>query len=53
MARPKGSKMIDCPNPKCSGKVVLMPAAGEVGVCKTCSTKVKMTKALMKELGIK
>jgi hypothetical protein len=48
MARPKGSKVVPCPERKCEGKVVALP--GETGVCSICGKKVKFTKALMKEL---
>ncbi len=51
MARPTGSKVITCPNKKCDGKIVAM--VGETGVCKTCKTKVRFTKKLMRELGKK
>jgi len=52
MARPKGSKVVPCPNTKprkCKGKIVGMQ--GETGTCPHCGTKVRITKKLLKELG--
>lgn len=49
MARPPGSKVIPCTNPKCKGKVVALP--GDTVVCKTCGTKIRVTKKMLKELG--
>lgn len=46
MARPVGSKVIDC---KCGKKIVAR--IGEVGVCKACGARKKFTVRLMKILG--
>jgi hypothetical protein len=51
MARPKGTKVIPCPNRKCAGKIVAKP--GATGVCSSCGEKVKFTASLLKELGKK
>lgn len=48
MARPKGSKVIPCPERKCTGRIVALP--GEKGVCSTCGKEVRLTKKLLKEL---
>lgn len=45
MARPTGSKVIDC---ECGSKIVAL--VGTTGVCKNCGNKVRFTKKLMKEL---
>jgi len=53
MARPNGSKVIDCTGKngrkKCTGKIVAM--VGTMGVCVHCGEKVRFTKKLMRELG--
>ena len=46
MARPVGSKVIQCPN--CGEQVVAL--VGKVGICKYCHEKVRFTKKLMKQL---
>lgn len=47
MPRQSGSKVVPCP--KCASKVVALP--GETGKCKSCGTKVRVTKKLLSELG--
>ena len=49
MARPKGTKVINCTNPDCNGKIVVVP--GGTGTCSKCGAKVKLTQKLAKELG--
>jgi len=49
MPRQPGSKVVPCP--KCDTKVVAMP--GETGTCKSCGTKVRITKKLLADLGKK
>ena len=49
MPRRSGTKVIACPNDKCSGKIVALPS--ESGTCKQCGTKVRVTKKLLRELG--
>jgi hypothetical protein len=44
MARPKGSKVIECPAKKCDGRIVGF--IGKTGVCSKCGEKVKFTKAM-------
>lgn len=51
MARPSGSKVIDCPKKRCTGKIVAL--VGEHGTCIHCNTKVWFTKKRMRELGKK
>lgn len=43
MPRPKGSKVFSCP--KCGGRVIAFPSKS--GVCKSCNTKTRFTKAVM------
>jgi len=47
MPRQAGTKVVPCT--KCDGKIVALP--GETGTCKSCGTKVKVTKKLLAELG--
>lgn len=49
MARPKGSKMVECPNPKCTANIVGLP--GDSVTCKKCGKKFKITNKMLKEQG--
>lgn len=51
MARPTGSKVVNCPNKKCGGQIVAK--IGENGTCKWCGTKVRFTKKYLRSLGKK
>jgi len=51
MARPTGTKVILCTNPKCDGKIVAK--IGEKGTCKYCGQQVRFTKKYLRDLGKK
>ena len=51
MARPTGSKVIDCPKKKCDGKIVAK--IGQKGTCKWCGEEVRFTKVYLRSLGKK
>ena len=51
MARPTGSKVINCPKKGCAGKIVAM--VGAKGTCIHCGETVRFTKKLLRSLGKK